>query len=152
MQPPMNPQENAPHQPRRQKTEVEKLTILIRYLIITEGSTRKLSDGSVKALADRYSISTQQIRNYYRDFTGQLDQGILYPSLAPMRDIPRGPESGLDENLAECLREFNSVDGYMLPIRDFTKKFNENYVTTYSVCVHCTDIQSYSMWDSANLM
>lgn len=126
----MDPNENPPQDQgvvkRKQLTEHERLILVIQYLRLSEGGTRKLPPGAMRQLATDYQRSPQHIRKLYIDVMAQLDQGILFPTMATINAIPRGPESDLDEYLAECLFEFNSTEGYLLPIREFTQKFDLN--------------------------
>ena len=43
-----------------------------------------------------------------------------------------GPLSDLTEEVAECIVEFNDLDGDDLSIREFTQHFNEIYGTSFS--------------------
>ncbi len=135
-----NPQAIEPHEKKKQLTESERFTIVIQYLRYTFGGTRKMVHGMMAQLSHLYNRSPQHIRRLAQSVLEQLDAGILYPVLETLRDIPRGPESQLDEHLAACLYEFNSVEGYMLSIRDFATKFNENYMTNFC----STTMQKYS--------
>ncbi len=107
---------------------------------MSEGLPRKLANGAMQHLSQLYNRSAKHIRRLVNEVVTQFNDGVLYPFVETLRDIPRGPQSHLDEELAACLYEFNSVEGYMLSIRDFTNKFNEIYGTEFAV----TLMQEYS--------
>ena len=92
------------------------------------------------ALANRYNVSDETIRRLSKVIITQLDQGILFPTFEQVPRVRKGPPSLLTEELAECLIEFNSMEGYFMPIRDFTNKFNEIYGTDFS----CATMHKYA--------
>ena len=140
MDPPANPQDIEAHQPRKQMTEAERLILIIEYLLLKVDLGRKLGQGKLAALEQRYGRTGSHIRKLFNDYMEQREQGRLFPTLTTLTDIPRGPESALDENMAMCLCEFNSTEGYMLSMRDFREKFNLRNGTTFGVAT----LQKYS--------
>jgi hypothetical protein len=128
----MNPQENQAVQRKPQLKETQRLILVIQYLLLTGGGTRRAPAGSVEALSDRYKVSTSYIQKLYRTLKRQLDDNVLFPVLVTPNPRAKGPSSWLDPMLAECLFEFNSMEGFSMPIRDFTIKFNEIYGTEFS--------------------
>ena len=92
-----------PHQPRLPKkhlTGEQRLGVVIQYLILTAGGERRARSGAMEALEQRAGVSQQHIRLLYHDCLSQIEGGAVFPDLSPMKDLPRGPDSELDENLA----------------------------------------------------
>ena len=87
----------------------------------------------MKILEQRFGLSSRQIERIVSTYEEQSANGELYPSLTPANRQAKGPPTDLTADMAGCIVEFNSMDGYRLPIRLFTVRFNETYQTSFSV-------------------
>ena len=121
-------------EPVRKKilSEAQKWCIIASYNYFFDRGLNRLPQNCGKYLEERFDVSLRQIQRIAKDYREQIDAGILWPDLAPRHDVIRGPDSELTEDLMECILEFNSMDGYWRPIRNFTNTFNEIYGTDFS--------------------
>jgi hypothetical protein len=87
-----------------------------------------------------FDLSLRQIQRIVAQYNNELAAGKTFPNLLSKSITHKGPISELTEELMECILEFNSMEGYRLPIRQFTLRFNEVYGTTF----HFSTMQKYS--------
>lgn len=124
-----------PIQARRQKTETEKWAIIAYTIPFYNMVTKRLAYGMATALEERFGLSSQAIRDIMNEYFLQINDGNIYPDLQPKRKQPgirSGPPSDLTPAVRDCILEFNSMEGYALPVREFVARFNLVYGTTFS--------------------
>lgn len=135
----MNEEEQDPLPHKKYLSETQKWTIVAKCSRYYDWDQQKFIYGKKKDIANEFGISPDQLKRIFDEYLAEINNEKRFPDLAPIRGIPRGPHSDLDEELAECICEFNSLEGYYLPIREFTIKFNKIYGTGY----HHTTMQKY---------
>jgi hypothetical protein len=117
---------------KKQLTELQRMTIVAICFANADYLSENVLPGELDLIAEEFNVSKRQVQRYFKSFQDQRKEGVLYPSLATSTLNRRGPASELTAELAECICEFNALEGYRLPIRPFTVKFNELYETTFS--------------------
>ena len=91
----------------------------------------KLPSGSLQAMSDKFDVSKRQIERIFKEYVDQTQAGVVYPTMEPVTSTLRGVMSQLDEELIECIYEFNELEGYCMTIRQFTEEFNRVYGTDF---------------------
>lgn len=122
-------------------------SILAASVVKLIPESRRLAPHASAELVARFDVSRWTIRNILNDYFSQIDQDIIYPDLSGKQISRKGQNSQLDEELATCLMEFNSMAGYRLTISEFTRQFNQVYGTELSVatCQRYMNSLSYSL-------
>lgn len=124
-----------PVQARRQKSESEKGAIVCYSIPYYDALHQRLKYGAAAVLEARFQLSSQSIRDILKEYSSQLNEGHIYPEMKPKRKQPgagSGPLSDLTPAVRECILEFNAMEGYDLPMREFTTRFNQAYDSTFS--------------------
>jgi hypothetical protein len=122
--------QELPH--KKQLTSEQKWHILVKYFKLCRSDTERLIPGGMEILQARFNVPARTIYNIVEEFLLQ-DQDInRTPDLSRKRKSDSDERIMLTEDLRQCLLEFNSNEGYALPIRSFAVRFNAVYGTDFS--------------------
>lgn len=99
---------------------------------VGEPPERRHQYGARKEIMAKFGISHGTFTTYKNLFFSQFDAGVVIPDLNDHEIARKGPKSELTPELADCLMEFNSMEGYQLTTDLFTHQFNTIYGTNYA--------------------
>jgi hypothetical protein len=124
--------------------ECQKWAVVARYNFLCNPQTGKLPSDAGKDLKITFNLSLRQIQCIIVLYEKQMAAGKTFPNLASRNDINKGPIGELTDQLMECILKFNFMEGYRLPIRQFTLRFNEVHGTQlYFTSLQCESFPSY---------
>lgn len=127
----MDADEELPVPTRYHFSETEKWAVVAKYLFHCDPVSGRLQPRALVELAERFGMSKSQIKRFVREYKEQDEQGRLFPSLASKNSITKGPLSDLTEETQHCIMEFNDMEGDVLPLREFTHRFNTTTGSTF---------------------
>ena len=111
----------------RDITTYEKWAIVSEYCLLLEPGADRLKRGELQKIAEKFEVVERSVGYIIRDYTTQRANGVRVPDLEPNRKGRCGRELQLDDDLALCLVEFNSMTYGKLTIRRFCVDFEKQY-------------------------
>jgi hypothetical protein len=102
----------------------EKWAILVHYYMYFDVGKNKLQYGAMTLITARYGVSESTVRNIVQAYNEKINNHERYPDLSPRMSGRVGPDSQLTPELADCIVEFNSIEGYKMTVIEFTQVFN----------------------------
>ena len=123
----------------KELNETQRWAVLARYLTYYDPATDRLPSGTMKKVMEGLPIEKRQVYNYIKLYFDQVNTGIVFPDLAPKKLGNVGVHSDLNEELADCIIEYNSMEGYDMTIREFT----HNFCNVYGIMISHSTMHNY---------
>jgi hypothetical protein len=78
----------------------------------------------IKLITARFGVSETTVRIIVQAYNEKIDNHERYPDLSPIMSGRVGPDSQLTPELADCIVEFNSMEGYKMTVNDPSIQWN----------------------------